>query len=82
MDTKGLYGKFIIEKADGSALHPLARYFVLNYGLDENGQPFDRHARLALTTYIQSVYDENPELGTELANAYQHPIDAHSHEER
>lgn len=82
-DQRGLYGKFIIEKADGTPLHPLARYFVLNYALDEDGQAFDPAARLALLTYADYAGKHgNPGLEAELRAALENPNAAHSHEVR
>lgn len=44
MDKRGLYGKYIIFKADGSEGDPEAKYFVLRVDTD-------KHARKALLAY-------------------------------
>ena len=57
MDTKsGVYGKYKVEKADGTLIDPNAVYFVLR--IDK-----DKYARKALAQYIRSLikdgkYDE------------------------
>ena len=56
---KGLYGKYVIEKADGSEVDKGADYFVLR--LDK-----DIHARKAALGYAESVSNENPILAIEL----------------
>lgn len=53
--NKGLYGKYKIEKADGTPTDPNAQYFVLRADTDV-------HARLALRTYARSIQGRNPEL--------------------
>lgn len=58
-EQRGLYGKFIIEKANGEPLDPEAQYFVLNYAQDP-------HARAALRAYAKSVQSENPDLARDL----------------
>jgi len=59
IDTKGLFGKYIVQKVDGSELDPGAKYFVLRY---DNG-PAAQHALYAYADYIE---DENPELYRDL----------------
>ena len=46
MKQQGLFGKYIIAKADGSEVDPAARYFVLR--LDT-----DTHARRAALLYAE-----------------------------
>lgn len=75
MDKRGLYGKFIIEKANGESIHPDARYMVMNYAQDP-------HARIAVAVYADSVEAENPTLAAELRAALAEPHTAHSHEVR
>lgn len=58
-EPKGLYGKYRIEKADGSEVDPRAVYFTLR--LDT-----DKHARAAIQAYIESCRDEEPELARDL----------------
>lgn len=50
---KGLYGKYKIEKADGSKIDENADYFVLR--LDT-----DTHARAAIQGYINSINKSDP----------------------
>jgi hypothetical protein len=59
MDNRGLYGKYRIEKADGSPVDPNAVYFTLR--LDS-----DPHARAAIRAYIESCRGEQPELAKDL----------------
>jgi hypothetical protein len=56
---RGLYGKYRIEKVDGSPVDPGAVYFTLR--LDT-----DRHARAAVRAYIESCRGEAPELARDL----------------
>lgn len=56
---KGLYGKYKIEKADGSSVDPEADYLVLR--LDS-----DKHARIAALAYAESVMSENTLLASDL----------------
>ena len=56
---KGLYGKYIITKADGSPVDPNADYFVLRLDTD----PAARHAA---RTYARNMYDRNHALADEL----------------
>ncbi len=57
---KGLYNKYKIEKMDKTSIDDNAQYFVLR--LDT-----DRHARIALAAYAESVRIENVQLSEELA---------------
>ena len=59
MDKRGIYGKYKIEKADGSPVDPKAIYFTLR--LDT-----DKHARAAVRAYIESCRDEQPKLAQDL----------------
>lgn len=58
-DKRGLYSKYIIEKADGSPVDPDAYYFVLR--LDA-----DRAARHAARTYARDIESTNPGLAADL----------------
>jgi len=58
-EQKGLYGKYKIEKTDGTAVDPHAIYFTLR--LDT-----DKHARAAIRAYIASCKEEEPELAKDL----------------
>ena len=59
MDKRGLYGKYIIQKANGEAIDPKAVYFTLRIDTDP-------HARAAIRAYIESCRDEQPELARDL----------------
>lgn len=58
----GLYGKYKIKRADGTAILPEARYFILRY---DN----DRCARVALMIYAEKVADRNRLLAADLIKA-------------
>jgi hypothetical protein len=55
----GLYGKYIIKKADGTPIDPEADYFVLRLDTDP-------HARVAALAYADSIEPGNPRLAFEL----------------
>jgi len=57
--TKGLYGKYKIEKTDGTPIDPKAQYFVLRLDTDP-------YARRALRKYIGYMHEVNPELARDL----------------
>lgn len=61
--TRGLYGKFFVDRTDGrSALgekHYGCEYFVLDL-------THDKHAMAALRAYADSCEDENPLLAADL----------------
>ena len=59
---RGLFNKYYLEKADGSAIDPNARYFILRYDKD-------LHARKALDAYANSVLSENPKFAMDLQRA-------------
>ena len=59
MDKRGIYGKYRIEKTDGTPVDPRAVYFTLR--LDT-----DKHARAAVRAYIESCLDEQPKLAQDL----------------
>jgi hypothetical protein len=56
---KGLYGKYVITKADGSPVDPSADYFVLRLDTDPA-------ARAAARTYARNMYYRNQVLADEL----------------
>lgn len=58
-NTGGLFGKYIISKADGTPIDPTADYFVLRLDTDEA-------ARAALEIYIHAT--DNSELAKDLWN--------------
>lgn len=57
--TKGLYGKYKIEKADGTPINPQAQYFILRLDTDP-------YARRAVRTYIKYMHTVNPQLASDL----------------
>jgi len=59
INVKGLYQKYIIQKADGTPIDPSADYFVLR--LDT-----DKYARGAIRNYANRIYGDNPILSKEL----------------
>jgi hypothetical protein len=58
-DKPGLYGKYIVKKANGEPTDPGAQYFVLRIDSDP-------HARQAIRAYAQSIKDDNPTLAADL----------------
>jgi len=56
---KGLYGKYRIEKVDGSPVDPGAVYFTLRLDTDP-------HARRAIRAYVESCKGEEPKLAEDL----------------
>lgn len=59
MSEEGIYGKYIIRKADGSDVDPEACYFVLRLDTDEA-------ARKAARQYARSVRRKNSELADQI----------------
>ena len=59
MSKRGLYPKYRVEKRDGTPTDLEAEYFVLRVDAD-------RHARVALAAYAESVRAENPRLSCDL----------------
>lgn len=59
---EGLYGKYIIKKADGSEIANNARYFVLRY----DGYGGEKEARNALLYYANAISKDNPKLMEDL----------------
>jgi len=59
MMKKGLFGKYLLEKADGGEISEDAVYFILRIDTDV-------HAKRALFTYAKSVQKENPVLARDL----------------
>jgi len=58
-EPKGLYGKYRIEKVDGSPVDPGAVYFTLRLDTDP-------HARAAIKAYVESCKREEPKLAKDL----------------
>jgi hypothetical protein len=80
---RGLYGKYRVERTDGSSepgrKHHNCWYFVLDVR-------HDKHAVAALKAYIESCRTEYPELAADLEKAIEHKdcsgspyFDGHSH---
>jgi hypothetical protein len=70
-DTKrGLYGKYKIERLDGSSLpggkHERCEYFVLDL-------EHDKHAKAALRAYAKSCAKEYPALARDLRDLMKRP---------
>lgn len=70
----GIYGKYRIEKTDGTPLDPKASYFVLR--LDTDGA-----AREAMRTYAQEIRRRNPILAREI-EALLKELDGRVHDAR
>ena len=64
--------KYIVTKRNGHLIDPEATYFVLR--LDK-----DPHALEAMETYIDSVFEDNPQLAKELSELVElmHKIQGH-----
>ena len=60
---EGLYGKFIIRKADGTPIDPDAKYIVLRY--DANSKD-GFHSRHAIIAYARTIKAENPIFADDL----------------
>jgi hypothetical protein len=58
-DQKGIYGKYIIQKADGTPVDPHAVYFTLRLDTDE-------WARRAMKEYAIACGEEQPELAKDI----------------
>jgi hypothetical protein len=62
-DLEGLYGKYIIRKADGSPIDPKAKYIVLRY--DADSKDFGpSHA--AIRKYAEEIKQSNPVFALDL----------------
>jgi hypothetical protein len=57
----GVYGNYIIAKADGSFIDDKAKYFVLRY--DE-----DPYAMFALEQYVEAIRETMPFIAADLEN--------------
>ena len=67
MDKEGLYGKYIIEKADGTAIDPNAKYFVIRYDVRHN-KSIEENSRalIILYNYAESIRKLNNKLYQDL----------------
>lgn len=61
VEKRGIYGKYRVEKSDGSPVDPKAVYFTLRLDTDP-------HARAAVRAYAASCQAENPDLAADLIN--------------
>ena len=60
---EGLFGKYLIRKADGTPLAPEAKYFVVRY----DAAAIDGHVgRSALVYYCHQLGDDCPKLKADL----------------
>ena len=62
-EQQGLYGKFIISKADGSPIDPKAKYIVLRY--DADSKDFGPSSA-AIRKYAELISTTNLEFATGL----------------
>ena len=62
----GFEARFEVRRTSGKPCDPRARYFVLNLGLDDRGNPLDPHAHVAAMNYADSVAAENTQLSDDL----------------
>ncbi|MGX2038772.1 hypothetical protein ACWJKU_01380 [Methylocaldum sp. MU1018] len=72
--NRGLYRKYIVQKADGAPVDPAAEYFVLR--LDVNGKD-PRHiraCRIAVLAYANEIEDHLPQLAEDLRTRYGCPF--------
>jgi len=69
MKSKGLFGKYIIKKADGSKVDKDAEYFVLR--LNGDGDPKHIQAcRDAILCYGRNIKDHLPLLAADILEKY------------
>lgn len=65
----GLFGKYHIERTDGTPIEPGNQYFVLK--LEGEGNPKHIEAcRKAIVVYANEIYRELPELANDLLRRY------------
>jgi hypothetical protein len=69
MSQEGLFGKYLIKKADGSELDPEAQYFVIRY---DDAAAHGSAGRAALLEYARLIKGDCPELCAELALKLRH----------
>ena len=60
---QGLFGKFLIQKADGSPISPSAKYIVLRYDAESEDGSAARHAIIA---YARFINQSNPGFSRDL----------------
>lgn len=66
MSKIGLFGKYLIAKADGSGLDPKAKYFVVRY---DAGATHGSAGRTALKLYCAGIRFAMPQLAEDLSAA-------------
>lgn len=64
MTQQGLFGKFILKKADGSPIHPDAKYIVLRYDASNNKD--GAASRKAIIVYARAISKSDPEFAADL----------------
>ena len=69
-EQQGLYGKFIISKADGSPMNPKAKYIILRYDADSkdfwpSSAAIRKYAELISTTNVEFATDLIKEMNNE-----------------
>jgi hypothetical protein len=67
---KGLYGKYIIHKADGSEVSKDSEYFVLRLDEQSNDPIHLNACRKAILTYAENIKDHLPLLYNDLLEKY------------
>ncbi len=72
---EGLKTKYIIEEADGSPIHPEAKFFVLRYDKHMKDKVFLYNARIALLQFCTAMMGTNPKLAHELSNEIMNEVD-------
>jgi len=64
--NRGLYGKYIISKANGDPVDDGARYFVLRYDFGGDDHIHIRACRKALKVYADEIQNHLPHLAADL----------------
>lgn len=67
---KGLYGKYIISKSDGSEVDPKAQYFVLRLDENQKDENHLRACRKAIKIYAKEIERTLPFLAQDLKKMY------------
>jgi hypothetical protein len=62
-NQQGLFGKFILEKADGSPIDPEAKYIVLRYDSKSSDGVASRRAIIA---YARAISQSDPVFAADL----------------
>jgi hypothetical protein len=72
--NRGLYRKYIIQKADGSPVDPTAEYFVLRLDVNGKDPQHIRACRTAVLAYASKIADHLPQLAADLRTRYGSPF--------